>query len=281
MFFLDAILNLAGLLIWLNWLLPRIEATPQGISLAGAIKRTDTGFLRAGKRWPHPAGLSGLLFVRAFVYWKLGPGLDWLPQLELGAIAPTFRSHQFESMLAFSMLGFLRALASLYLCLVFLSLVNQGLPQTEPLQRLVRLFLPRFETLSWPVRLLLPFVLISLLWLLLQPLLAHLGIVPVMKTWLVVLKQGFVIALGTILVWKNLVLVLLVFYLLNSYLYLGNHFFWNFINLTVRNILLPLRWLPLRAGKFDLAPLVMMALVWGLARLVALWLPEWYRMATS
>jgi uncharacterized protein YggT (Ycf19 family) len=47
----------------------------------------------------------------------------------------------------------------------------------------------------------------------------------------------------------------------NTYLYLGNYELWQFINGTARNLLLPIRWLPLRVGQIDFAPVVAIAVV--------------------
>jgi uncharacterized protein YggT (Ycf19 family) len=64
-----------------------------------------------------------------------------------------------------------------------------------------------------------------------------------------------------------------VLYLVNSYVYLGNSYFWTFINLTGSNLLRPFRALPLRVGKVDLAPLLLIVLVLALSHWAALWLP--------
>jgi uncharacterized protein YggT (Ycf19 family) len=55
--------------------------------------------------------------------------------------------------------------------------------------------------------------------------------------------------------------------LLNTYVYLGNHPFWNYISQTGHRLLTPLKWLPLRLGKVELAPVVGMVLVLVLGEL--------------
>ena len=54
---------------------------------------------------------------------------------------------------------------------------------------------------------------------------------------------------------------LLALHLLSTYVFLGQQPFWNFIALTGRNLLLPLRWIPLCIGKADFAPVVGIGLV--------------------
>ena len=55
--------------------------------------------------------------------------------------------------------------------------------------------------------------------------------------------------LGAYLAWKYLIGGLLLLWLLTTYVYLGNSVFWSFVNLTGRNLLLPLRWPAIR-GEF-------------------------------
>jgi len=82
------------------------------------------------------------------------------------------------------------------------------------------------------------------------------------------LEQAGAIGLGVYLSWKYLIVTMLVIYLINSYVYLGSHPLWNFITVTGRNLLTPLRFLPLRLGKVDFSPILAITLVvvlWQLA----------------
>jgi uncharacterized protein YggT (Ycf19 family) len=82
---------------------------------------------------------------------------------------------------------------------------------------------------------------------------------------------------ATYLTWKYLIVGILLLHLLNSYVYIGNHPFWNFVNATASNLLRPLRWLPLRIGKVDLLPLLAVAMVFFLSELVTN-SPRWIRL---
>jgi hypothetical protein len=88
---------------------------------------------------------------------------------------------------------------------------------------------------------------------------------PPTHAWALVAEQGMVVGFSVILAWKFLIIGLLLLHVLNSYVHLGGHPFWNFVTLTAHNLLRGLAWLPLRAGKVDFAPLVAIALVWGMA----------------
>jgi uncharacterized protein YggT (Ycf19 family) len=180
-------------------------------------------------------------------------------------------------MFSFSLLSFGVALAVFYIWLLLLSLMNQRAADSDPLQRMVRLNLGRVD--RWPawLKLLLPLLGAIVVWLILSPLLARVGLIPHPPSLLRQMEQGALVGISGYLSWKYLIGGLLFLHLLNSYVYFGNSPFWNFINLTARNLLRPLDRLPLRFGRIDFAPLAGIAFVFlvanlaeaGLARLYA------------
>ncbi len=259
-------LDLVGLLLWVSWRSLSLESFMKvsPASLASAIKRATPP--RFG-RWYLLAGLAALLLVRALLYWQIGPAVDWVPHLKLGAITIFFRSDLLGRMLLFSTLGFVVTLALFYLWLLLLSLVNGRSGDGEPVQTLVRLHLGAVARWSWMVRLLLPLAGAGLAWLALYPLLARLELIQPALSATHRLEQAAVIGLGAYLTWKYLIGVLLLLSLLATYVYLGSNSFWSFMLMTGHNLLLPLRWLPLRVGRVDLAPLVAITLVFLTAEL--------------
>jgi uncharacterized protein YggT (Ycf19 family) len=60
---------------------------------------------------------------------------------------------------------------------------------------------------------------------------------------------------------KSILPLFLFLHLLVSYVYLGSSPVWDFISLTARNLLAPLKWLPLRTRRVDFAPLVGIVLI--------------------
>jgi uncharacterized protein YggT (Ycf19 family) len=257
---IDSILNLAALLLWLSWLSLRFDPMAQAsaATLAGTLKKADVS---GPKRWMLPGALVALLVIRALIYWEVGPAVEWTPSLKLGAITIPFRSDFLDFMLLFSTLGFLLTLAVFYFWLLLLSAANRGMPDTDPLQKLVRLHLGWIE--RWPgvIKLVLPFWGAGLLWLALHPLLAHLGVIPPTETPSQLVAQAVVIGGLSYLGWKYLIVGILLLHLLNSYVYLGNHPFWGFISASARHLLAPLRWLPLRFGRVDFSPVLGITLV--------------------
>ena len=65
---IDVILNLAGVLLWLNWRAIGFDALVRTspATLAGTLRRADP---HRFKRWHFLAALGGLLTVRALLYW--------------------------------------------------------------------------------------------------------------------------------------------------------------------------------------------------------------------
>jgi uncharacterized protein YggT (Ycf19 family) len=241
---IDFILNVAGLLLWLNW---RAVRPSQRVAPPSA-------------RWWFLAGLAALLVGRAVFYWQAGTRLNWVPDIPLGPTALLFRSDLPARMLLYSLFSFGATLGFFYLCLLFLSVVNASVPEANPVQRLVRLHLGWLE--RWPnaLKVLLPLLLVTALWGALHPLLFKIGLVPAAPPRSL-LAQGAVIGLAAYLALQYLILGFLILYVLNSYVYLGDSLFLDFVNNTSRGMLRPLRWLPLRIGRVDLAPLAGMVLV--------------------
>jgi uncharacterized protein YggT (Ycf19 family) len=210
--------------------------------------------------------LGALLLGRAVFYWQAGSSLKWDPGIRVGAIALLFRSDWPGRMVLFSLFSFGATLGFFYLCLLLLSCVNAPVPDADPAQRLLRLHLGPLERLPGVVKLLLPLVVTTALWCALNPLLVGIGMLPKLSTWHVA-AQGAVIGLTAYCSLKFLVVSFLGLYLVNSYIYLGDFALLNYVNTTSRGMLRPMRWLPLRVGRVDLAPLAGMAVVIAAAEL--------------
>ena len=105
----------------------------------------------------------------------------------------------------------------------------------------------------------------------------RLGLIPPPPTVAELLEQAAIIGLAAYLVWKYLIVVLLLLHLVNSYVYLGEHPFWKFVNATAGNLISPLRRLPLRWGKVDFSPVIGIALIFLAAEFGQHWLTKLYQ----
>ena len=261
---IDFILNLAGLLLWLNWRSVRFDPlgkrTPA--TLIGTLRRAGP---RRWRRWHLLAALGGLLLLRALFYWQIGSAAHWTGALNLSVITLSFRSDFFARMLWFSVFSFGLTLGVFYLWLLLLSILAG--PEPSSFHRLVRMQLGRID--GWPrgVKFLLPLMVMAMFWWLATWLLAWLQIIPQPVSATHRIEAALIVGLNSYLIWKYVIGVLLALHLLNSYIYFGKHPFWSYVNAEARILLSPLRSVPLQAGKADFAPVVGLALVFLAAEL--------------
>ena len=266
---IDFILNLAGVLLWFSWrslgMDPLTRATPA--TLVGTLRRAEPRRMRG---WQFLVGLAALLLLRAVLYGQIGSAVDWTPRLDLYCEVLRFRSHILSSALAYSVLSFTRILAVCYFWGLVLVIINRGTGEGDALQKMLRL---QFGPVArWPrlLQALLPLVVVGGLWMALHPLLTRLGITPRVGSPAHLAEQGLLIGGALYFTLQYPLPVFLLLYLVTSYVYLGSNPVWDFIAVTARNLLAPLRWLPLRIAKLDFAPLVGVLLI----LLLLHWLPE-------
>jgi hypothetical protein len=253
---LDLILNIVGLLLWFNWRAAGMKTpAPGAISLAGTLQRTET---LEPQRWFSFGCLIALLVVRPLLYCQIGAKVNWTARLDLTAITLPFRSDLLSRMYLFSTLSFLVALGVVYGSLLLLSVVNNSSRTTDHYTRLIQLQLGWIGRWYWPVRLLLTPALAALAWMAIAPLLVKFGIIPAPRNSGHAWQIAGLLSLSAILTWKYVVALFLGLHLLNNYVYLGNSSFWQFVALTGNRLVWPIRWLPLRFGKVDLVPAIIL-----------------------
>jgi hypothetical protein len=259
--FIDFILNIAGLLLWINWrsiLFDPFEKRAPA-TLVGALRRAvPTRF----RHWHLLAAIGALLVLRALFYWQIGSAAGWTGRLDLGVTTIFFRSNFFGQMLLFSIFSFARVLGIVYLWLLLLSILDGPMPT----HRFVKMQLGKID--GWPrwMKFLLPLAVTALFWGLASWPFAWLHPKPVMSAAHRV-EEALVIGLGSYLVWKFLIGALLALHLLGSYIYFGKHPFWKYVDATAQTLLKPLGKIPLRLGKADFAPVVGIAVVFLFAEL--------------
>ncbi len=257
----DFILNLAGLLLWLNWRSIRFDplAKRTPATLMGTLRPASPKKIR---RWHLLVFLACLLLLRAMVYRWIAP--LWFGKIDLEVVTLSFRSDWFLRILTFSFLSFGLTLGAFYIGLLFLSL----LAGPEPMHSLVKIPLGRVD--GWPrwAKILLPLFATAALWWLTSWLFVWLQIIPHISM-AARFEQSCVIGLGSYLVWKFPLVILLTLHLLNSYIYFGRQPFWKYVNVTAQKLLGSLKNVPLQLGKVDFAPLLALAVVFFAAELAA------------
>jgi len=261
----DFILNLAGLLLWLNWrsnrfdpLTKRVPATLMGTLRPAAPKRLQ--------RWHLLGVLAGLLLARALVYWWIGAQANWSGKLNFGVVVLWFSDNShwsgFCHMILFSFYSFGLTLGVFYLWLLPLSLLAGPMP----IHGLVRIPLGRVDDLPRWAKAMMPFLLTAIFWWGTSWLLCRLEILPPM-VMAGRFQQSLVFGASSYLLWQIPLGAILVLHLLNSYIYFGKHSFWNYVSVTAQTLLRPLKKIPLRLGRVDFAPLVALVLLFLMAQL--------------
>ncbi len=256
----DFIVNVAGLLLWFNWRATRIgsPAKTSPVTLAGMFRRAAPSRFR---RWVFVAALAGLIGARTLFYHMLGPAADWTASLDLGAVTLFFRSDRFWLMLLFSVLSFGRALVVVYGWLLAVAMVNRHSEFLNPVAAQLRNQLGRVATYPLYVQLVLPFLLAAVAWQVLHPALAYCGVTNPVSSYGALALQSLLVGLGPYLSLKYFIPPLLCVELIAQYIYFGSNPGWDFLGATARNLLAPLRRIPLRIGKVDCAPVAAIVLV--------------------
>ena len=270
----DLILNIAGLLLWVNWRAGKFDPIGNRIpaTLVGTLRSTQSIQIQKVQRWSLPVFLCALLFLRALLYYAMGPALRWAGTIDLGVISLSFRSDWFGRILLFSVLSFIVALGIFYSCLLLLSLLKGP----KPVHDFVRIQLGRVDAWPWAVKLFLPLVVTAICWWGLNWALVWLHVIPPPVSEMHRLGESLIIALQGYLLWKFPIAVLLVLHLLNNYIYFGRNQIWNYADATGEILLSPLRKIPLRAGRVDFAPVIGIALLFAIAIFAELGLHRLY-----
>jgi len=257
------ILNAAAMLLWLSWRSHRFVPTNdfRGGTLLSTLKKTERGQFNQKTLI---SSLVILLAARSILYWQIGSAVKWTPRMDMAVISIPFRSDYFDRMLLFSLLSFAAWVAVFCFWLMFLQLVNHRAGEANPWQAIVRRHLGWVSALPVGIRIVTPAVVAFLCWMAISFYFTYLRILPEPRTWQHWMGQGVVLAVTVHLLCVPIILAVMFLHVLNSYVYLGNYAFLAYVNGTAQNIMRCIRWLPLRFGKVDLAPIVISLIVLGL-----------------
>lgn len=257
------ILNIAALLLWIDWRTGFAAHQPQPvISLASALRETNR---RRSRGWGSLAVFVALVIVRPFFYVNIGSAMNWTPVVDVLGVSLPFRSDLFERMFAYSTAGYLSTLGFFYGCLLFLAVFRTTAPETEVMRRFLRAQLGWLDRLPAFAKAIVPFLGAGLFWAGSVPVLVALGIAPAMPRPEFLWAQAGILALASILAWKWFFGILFLVHVLNSYVYLGTHPAWAFVSEVGKAMLKPLA--VLRVGKLELAPIIATAVLFAVCEL--------------
>lgn len=255
---IDAFLNLVGLILWLTWSgVGQVEPAGTAGTILGNLKPAGA---RIQRRWISLACLAGLLVLRALFYRQVGPPLLWHPVWSTGVIDVAFRSDLFGRIFIYSILSFGWVLFHWYAWLMLIVAINRPPNDRDGVTRLARRSLGRLAACPWFLLPCIPVVLLGVAWLIIGWLAVNANLLPPLQDKTHLAQQAFVVALGGLLSWRWFLGGVFVLHLINNYVYLGRHAFWDFIQATGTRLCWPFSWV--RLGRLDLSPLVGFLGVW-------------------
>jgi hypothetical protein len=256
---IDWLLNIACVFLWIDWRSGRIGRPQTALSIASALRHTGRPSSRG---LGSLAALFAILLIRPLFYFSIGPSINWTGSLNFIAIAIPWRSDVLSRMYLFSTLSFLIALGIYYSWLFLLAGVNRHrgpINDEDVMHRFVRGQLGLLDRIPWWLKLFIPSLVAAIFWMLLSILLVELELIPPTQNPNAMRGQATAFALAALLSWKWLLVFIFIVHLLNLYVYLGTHPVWTYLSASARIVLYPLSFL--RVGKFDLSPVVGIAIV--------------------
>jgi hypothetical protein len=270
----DFLLNLAALVLWLTWCgVGQVAPTGTAGTLLGNLKPAGA---RVQRRWIYLATLLGLLVVRALFYRQVGPSFLWHPVWSTGVIHIPFRSDLFLRIFSYSFLSFVWVLFIWYSWLILILAINRPPHDRDGVTRLARRAVGKVGSFPALILLLLPIVLLGLSWMLVGWIAVEANLLPPLQDFKHLFQQSLVVGLGGILSWRWLLGGLYILHLVNNYVYLGRHAFWEFVQITGTRICWPFSWA--RLGRLDCSPLIGLLTVWLAWALFASgwpWIQSW------
>lgn len=259
MLLVDLFLNLAGLLMWVSW------RGISGLEAAGSAG-TILGNLRPAERvrqprWGYLAALVGLLFFRAVIYRQVGPAVPWHPTWSVAAVTLPFRSDSFLRMLSYSLLSFGWLLLKWYTWGVAVLVINQSGKDRDGVTRVIRRQMGWVGSLPGWLLIFLPMIAAGVAWMGVGWLAAESRMMPALRDGAHLVQQGVLMGLSHFCVLRWLLVGVLLLHLLNLYVYVGAHAFWDFVQHTGERLSRPFAFA--RLGQLDLSPIPAAMLIWS------------------
>ncbi len=266
----DLLLNFAALLMWLSWRgVGGSETAGAAGTILGNLRAAET---RIQPRWGYLAGLLALLLGRALVYRQVGPSLYWHPGWSAGAVTVTFRSDSLPRMLAYSFVGFGWFLLGAYTWAVGILMFNRPPHDKDGVTRAVRRQFGRLASLPAFLLVVLPWLAAALFWVVVGGIAAMERMLTPLQGWPHLFQQSLVVGTAIWCLWRWLILGILGLHFLNTYVYLGSHPLWDFVQQTGQRLCLPFQWL--RMGRIDLSVLPALVVYFGVPTLLSTGFPQ-------
>lgn len=243
----DHLLNFAALLLWLGF---------RGVGVGTHVRPVRASL--AG-RFGCGAALLVLLAARSWFYWRVGSELRWVPWLNLGVTTIPFNSLILQRMWIYSACSFAVWWGTFHCGLNLLSMLTHSRRDSDPWAAWVAAQLGLFSRLPAWFKPLLPGGALAWLWLIAQPHLTAIGVVPAPGQADRVWQQGLVLGGTTLIAGLAFLVPVLLIHFTNLVAHLGSGRWLAFTELVATRATRPIDWLPLKVDGVNLASGVLAA----------------------
>ncbi|MCW5558143.1 MAG: YggT family protein [Verrucomicrobiae bacterium] len=261
---LNLLLDLVALVLFLSGLGvgTRMPAHRAGTLLSNLKLAEST----RGRRWPLFVALVALLLLRPWFYSTVAEVSGWVPAWDPVPATVPFRPDFPTRLLAFSLVSFAWTLLQFLAWILFAAALARATREPSAWNRFFHEMLGPLSRIPAVLMILLPPIAGALFWMAIAPVFQSLEILPPIRSWEHLALQAGLVGLGVWVTGGWMLCGLLLLRLINTYVYLGTHPFWDFIHQVGGAVLRPVEWIPARIGKLDLTALVVAAIVAVAAR---------------
>lgn len=210
------------------------------------------------------SGLLVLLGLRAVGYWNFSQDPFAHLSVDFGVLVVSFKTDSLAHMGLYSVGSFLVFLLIYYTWVVGLSVTNRQRARVDSIENLIDQQIGGIASWHPANKVGALFGVGVVLWIVFGILLHLASVLPEEWSPLAVIWQSPFVALSLTLWVAKVIFALIALHFLNSYVYLGEHPVWAYIDKTAKVYLTPFRRLPLVVGRFDFAPIVGFLFYWWL-----------------
>ncbi len=257
---IDFILNLAAWILWVNgWIQLHNKADIQRpLTLLGTLVGPTRRMSRA---WLYFGGFAVLIFLKTILLHYLGAPIETTMVVKFLLLMVYFKTGTLVSMFWMAFASFMKFALIAYIWVWFLARMSRE-DTAENIVSGLNASLGFLQNRHWVLQMV-ALVLFGMAgWIFLGIVFGWLGVLPPIKSVSFLVWQSLCISLCAWLALYYLVNVLMILYLIHSYIHLGNWEGWDWLDGVSEKLMSPLSPLPLQWARIDFTPVFLLLLNW-------------------